>query len=417
VLLRVRKPRTGWTPRYISPSLGVGGFLEGLEAQGVRYSVLRWFEQLPDLPAGEDLDLLVADQDVERVERVIDQYPGTIPCDLYSASGRPGTNHHGVSYFPPALAEQILSRAELWKGRYRVPSGIDHFLSLAYHAVFHKGVESGIPTRDGGPQNTGVPEHDYTSALQAIARRNGIDVELTLEGLGDYLSERGWQPPHDTMSRLARNNLWLAGRLAPLAARLEAKYPGLAVFILREAALEHGCHGEIVRALRVHGFTILGEKVLDETGQLRMRQAARGSNWGKGVYPKSAGGPAVVVAAYDPSPVAPRADTMALYPALTNERVRVKEAIRDQVNGHLAPEDRCNMLHSTDNAAEAIEYLKLAFAPDELEEMLVRVRVDRRSGESHHIGESGSAGGSDAGVQSSTWVERRSKARQKARQP
>jgi hypothetical protein len=95
----------------------------------------------------------------------------------------------------------------------------------------------------------------------------------------------------------------------------------------------------------------------------------------------------------------------------------VKEAIRDQVNGHLAPEDRCNMLHSTDNAAEAIEYLKLAFAPDELEELLVRVRVGRRSGESPHIGETGSAGGSDAGAQSSTWVERRSKARRKARQP
>jgi len=151
-----------------------------------------------------------------------------------------------------------------------------------------------------------------------------------------------------------------------------------------------------------------------------MRQAARGSNWGKGVYPKSAGGPALVVAAHDPSPIPPHPDTKALYPALTNERVRVKEIIRDQVNGSLAPEDRCNMLHSTDNAAEAVEYLKLAFTPDELEGILAPVRVGRRSGESYGVGDVDSAGRQGAGESAwrSTLVDRvRPKVRRGVQRP
>jgi hypothetical protein len=385
VLVRVHERRTGWAPRYLSPIVGQGGFFETLTRRRVSYVVLRWFDRLPFSEPGEDLDLLVADEHVDAVEQLIAAMPGTIPCDVYSASGRPGTNHHGVSYFPPALAEQILARAEWWKGRYRVPSSPDHFLSLAYHAVYHKGIESGIPTREHGPQNTEPPEHDYLSALGELAQRTGIDVELTLEGLGAYLTSRGWQPPHDTMNRLARQNAWLARRLAPYAARVEAEHLGLAVFILREAACELGLCEQILAQLRAHGFMLLRHKTLDEQERERVRQGARGSNWGKGAYPRSAGGPAVVVVAQDLAPIPPRAELKELYPALSNERVRVKEVIRDQLNLHLPPDLRCNMIHSTDNAAEAIEYLTLAL-PEEDAELLASTRT--APGSSAHKGAS-----------------------------
>ncbi len=48
--------------RHLPSSLGIQGFFEQLERLEVNYSVLRWFDRLPNIDPGEDIDLLVADE-------------------------------------------------------------------------------------------------------------------------------------------------------------------------------------------------------------------------------------------------------------------------------------------------------------------------------------------------------------------
>lgn len=373
LLARVIRRKPQGARRFVSPVLGVDGFLKALGHRGVSYVVLRWFEGLPAVDPGEDIDMLVADEHVGAVDEVLSELPGIIPCDLYSVSGLPGTDYDAMAYYPPALAERILARSREWSGGYRVPSGPDHFLSLAYHAVYHKGADSGLPTADPALERGGAPEHDYAGALASIARANGTTAELTLEGLDALLASAGWRPPHDTLVRLSLKNRWLARRLDRLVERAEAEHPGLAVFLVREEACVLGLGARVVARLRAAGFTILRERLLGDDARARVRYGVRGGNWGRGPWPRSGGGPALAIVALDESPIPPRAEAKAKYPSLSNERVLVKERIRDALNEELPPADRCNMLHSSDNASEAVEYLRLAM-PDEAGEILALAR-------------------------------------------
>ncbi|MET0429416.1 MAG: hypothetical protein ABW026_13070, partial [Microvirga sp.] len=77
--------------RYVPASLGVEGFLRALRDRGTRYVVLRWFEALPRVEPGEDIDILVADADLAGLADLLDDEDGIIPCDIYTATGMPGT--------------------------------------------------------------------------------------------------------------------------------------------------------------------------------------------------------------------------------------------------------------------------------------------------------------------------------------
>src|SRR5690606_6645352 len=88
-------------------------FFEQLNNKGCRYAGLRWFEKLPQVAAGEDLDILVGDDDVAFVSSHLTTRgtgEGT-PCDLYSVSGLAGTAFQSMPYYPPHVAKSILRRA------------------------------------------------------------------------------------------------------------------------------------------------------------------------------------------------------------------------------------------------------------------------------------------------------------------
>jgi hypothetical protein len=362
---------------FIPPSLGIAGFLRALEEKGIRYVVLRWFEDLPELPPGEDLDLLVADDDVEQVRALASSRPGLVPCDLYSVSGRPGTAYRNMAYFPPALAEGILERAVRHRGRYRIPSPRDHFLSLSYHALYHKGAASGLPSRLLESQD--APEHDYAAVLGELARALGIDVSLTLEDLDEYLATEGWRPPLDTLGRLARRNAWVGRRIAGLAAGDTQEYRGLVVFLVRRRAVELGFADEIAERLAARGFEIVLRRTLSPDAAERVRRHARGANWERGPYPRSGGPPALALVAFDPSPLPPTRAQEAEHPGLENARILAKTAIRDALNARLPEDEHCNWLHSSDHAWGAREYLHLA-VPEAVDEILQAARTARADG-------------------------------------
>ena len=73
---------------------------------------------------------------------------GFVQFDIYPESNLEGD----IAYYPPHLASQILKTRRRLECGVWVPSPREYFLSLTYHALFHKGFNAGLrsdfPDRD-----------------------------------------------------------------------------------------------------------------------------------------------------------------------------------------------------------------------------------------------------------------------------
>lgn len=360
---------------FIPHAFGIRGFFEALEHHGARYAVLRWFDELPALDPGEDLDLLIADESYDDVMSLLESEPGIQPCDVYTPSGLPRTDYLEASYYPPALAGQILDRAEMHNSLCRAPSELDYFHSLAYHAVYHKGAKSGLPGSGSYTRKARPPKHDFTAILGQMAEQLSIDATISLDGLHTYLQSRGWSPPVDLLARMAArdpHNQWLTELAA--RSRTDALLPGVSVFVLREKAVEYGLIEQIVGMIAEAGFEILTERRLTQKEVAYGAPRTRGGNWGPGPGDHQGGDPAVIVLAFDPAPFTPTRKQRRRHPLLVNGRVQVKDKIRDTLNASLPEGAKINALHSSDYPAEA-QHLLEVFAPDLLELVAERSRA------------------------------------------
>lgn len=362
LIFKVLAPKFYSARHYISPVVGVENFFNRLEDRQISYAILRWFDCLPDILPGEDIDMLVANQNVELLEDILREEPGLIPCDIYSVSGLKGTAYKNMAYYPPKLAKQILERSILFKQNFRVPCPEDHFLSLSYHAIYHKGKKSGMPRSQSDRSPLGFePEHDYAGILAELAKSLGLSVAITLDDLNRYLDSRGWRPPLDTLMRLDSRSLWCEGDMTDqLPPELKADIQGMSVFLVREKAVQLGLTDRIIQMIREAGFTILRTDKLSPEQIESVSQEIRGGNWDRGPYATSGGRPEVVVVAVDLFPLAPQADLHKQYPLLNNKRILIKHRIRDEINQTLPESQQFNMLHSGDNEVEAFNYLQLA---------------------------------------------------------
>jgi hypothetical protein len=194
--------------RRYAPAEGLHQLFETLNRKNVEYVVLRWFEWLPDCADG-DIDFLVADEKLPQFESLLNAGRQGIPCDLYSESGRPGYRYAGMPYLPPELARRILARRIIIPGPLSIPCAEDHFLSLAYHAVYQKGLRSGLRTSLRCEQPAILPIHDYHGTLSRLADELSLPVEISMEGVEEFLARRGWRPPAQVLKRLADHNPWL----------------------------------------------------------------------------------------------------------------------------------------------------------------------------------------------------------------
>jgi hypothetical protein len=212
---RVRKP-----PRSIPDRLGVEGFFAELRDRHVRYVVLRWFERLPYVRPGSDVDLLIHDDDIATVEALLTDEKQDVKCDLYSVGGLRGTMYRakgreldGVPYFPRDRAAAVLDHADV-RDIYRVPNPEDHFLSLAYHAVYQKGPKSGVPSRYPEIVPDPSPKHDHKTILAELGQKAKIDVPIEMEALDAYLAGRGWRPSDQAIEALRPHNPWIAAHFS-----------------------------------------------------------------------------------------------------------------------------------------------------------------------------------------------------------
>ena len=354
--------------RYISPVLGVASFFASLNSQDISYAILRWFEDLPAIEPGEDIDMLVADADIEKVEALIQKHPGIIPCDIYTTTGLPGTAYKNMAYYPPQLAEQILARSTKIKDTFLVPDPKIHFYSLAYHAIYHKGQKSGIPPSVAEEVTKEKnPEHEYSQILEDLAKSLDFEVEITLKDLDRFLASIDWRPSEDTLARLDSSEIWLDSSKDRSSSLPDiSEIAGLAVFFVRQKALELNLGSTISDLLIKEGFNIIDTTILDPEAARRVKYQVRGGNWGRGPWSESGGDPAMVIVAVDLMPQKPTQKELAKQPHLSNSRITVKDKIRDAVNQTLAKEKQCNTVHSSDNEREAWNYLEIA-VPDKCE--------------------------------------------------
>ena len=378
---RVRRRRGHNGPRrYIPHQLGVERFFEELRNSSIQYAVLRWFETLPDVPPGEDIDLLVADGSLDAIREILASGPGVQPVDVYSVTGLPGSDHRGMPYFPPRLAQQLLDSSCLRQGLYSVPAPSEHFFSLAYHALYHKGESSGLASeRAGRYRRTRRPDHDYRAVLSTLAQQFGFEPPGTLESLDRHLAAHGWRPPSDMLIRLARWNPWLQRTLSQRqSARPEYEtYRGLAVFFVREKALERGGIDKAIRLIEQHGFHALRRIEFAPEQSRQVAGSVRGGNWGRGPWTTCGGLPVAAVVVFDTEPVTPTRWQKRQFPLLDNARLLCKSHIRDRFNGGFPHADHTNVVHSSDNSAEALEYLRLT-APEVVDEVLAEI-IELRS--------------------------------------
>ena len=379
-ILESRRPKAR---HYISPKVGINDFFKTLKERKVKYSILRWFEDLPEIAPGEDVDMIVDDNDIETVEIIMKEQPGLIPCDLYSASGLPGTEYKNIAYYPPSLAKQILEGSIQFKDNFLVPNPKDHFLSLAYHALYHKGKNSGIPTSSiptsvNRQDSTIEPEHDYKSVLASLAEALDINIRITMNDIDKYLCLQGWRPPLDTLSRLANHNEWIRNQISSINHQVDNNYYGLAVFLIREKAIDLKLQDTILERLTKEGFYILKSKLLEHSEIEAVKPKIRGGNWSKGPFPVSGGAPRMIVIAFDVLPIPPNTESKTRYPNLDNNRILVKSKIRNSLNNCLNPLEQFNMLHSSDNEQEAWEYINI-ISPTEIESIQHKVNKLRDS--------------------------------------
>lgn len=200
---------------YIPPGLGVEGFFAALQDAGVRHAVLRWFEELPHVERGHDLDILVADDGIDAVRSLLSTWPRGTKIDYYSETGQKGTGYRpellrDVPAFPGCVAGEILARAHPMPGGWMVPAPREHFLGLAFHAVYLKGRQSGLPFDIDQPA-TRSGSHDYAAVLKELAAAAGIAVELpvTARSLDEILRAEGWRPTPEHLAALAPANPWI----------------------------------------------------------------------------------------------------------------------------------------------------------------------------------------------------------------
>lgn len=341
---------------YFPPQWGVGGLAQRLADHRIQYAVLRWFDQLPHIDPGEDLDILVRDEDVSRFRQLVSTEPATQPIDLYSVSGLDGSDFRGAAYYVPALARRILDGAVVHSSGMLVPNPVDHFHSLAYHALYHKGPTAGVPS--SLIEVSAAPEHDYVAGLTAAAEEAGEIFAGDMESTDLLLAAHGWRPPSDALRRLAPHNPWLRAQTADEGG--DDSGSQFAAFLVRERTLDVLAEEEIVGLLERWGFETLRVDVLDADDRARGAAELRGGNWARGPYPVSGGVPAMLIASVHHAPAVVSDALRERYPHLANQDILfAKQEMRELIEARVGADAAFNGLHSADDEDEAWHYIEV----------------------------------------------------------
>lgn len=342
-------------------------FFETLASEDCRYVVLRWFEDLPDL-RDDDLDLLVADDDLTKLlTHTTKGYRGdsVIKMDINTVTKNPRAKG-STSYYPPHLAREILENSAVHSSGALVPNDTYYLLSLAYHALFHKGFASGLPSvhRSEPPTQS---EHDYAATLSALATRCGFSIEMTMEGIEAFLAEHNWTPPLDIYYRLSRANQWVRYRAEYHTKDAWRHSYGLSVILLREKGDAPDITEKLEQEFSSHDLVIEETHRLSPVQSHYIAQNTRGGDWNIGPFSVNGGDPVVAYVVRKNTEEKQEGPESLPHGKIEYPWIKkIKRNIRRYCHARNA-EGSFNPLHTSDNGVDACYYRELLHTATESE--------------------------------------------------
>jgi len=342
---------------FVRRGFGRMEFFEILHQRKIDYVLLRWWHDLPEMPDGEDMDILIKDEHRDLINDLItfrDNGTG-LKCDIYTIAGSNYGSHNSIPYFQINLARTLIETREMYRGVY-VPSPLPYFASLAYHAVFHKGYGSGLPGFEKRPVHI---EHDYTAILTDQANRLGLEINATPEGLYNWLKEQKFAPAEDTLSKLVE----IRPELSFLQKSLFSDVRGgeLMVYVVRERLLNDGLLQDFKDFLANKSqFDVIDVRMLSSEEKEICTTQIRGGKWDKGPFKHSGGPPIAFVVVYDSHPRPLDDIELKKQPRTTNRNnIIAKYSFRERLTNSGLRKNHYNGVHSADNELDALYYISL----------------------------------------------------------
>ncbi len=345
---------------YIRKGIGRMEFFKTLNERKIDYVLLRWWENLPEIPEGEDMDILIRDSHRNLINDLLtfrDNGTG-LKCDVYTITGSNYGSHNNIPYFQSNLAHTLIRTRVLYRGVY-VPSSKLYFASLAYHALFHKGYGSGLKGFQGTIGISQDLEHDYYIMLREQAKKADIDIEINVQGIFNWLEKEEFTPAEDTLSKLAE----VKPELSFLQQRLYCDIRGgeILVYVIRERLLKDGLLEEFISFLeKEFQLDILDVRMLSAAEKELCSTKIRGGKWDKGPYKYSGGQPVALVSVYDYHPEPLKVTEAERQPRMTNRHnLLAKYAFRERLHRIVKVRGHYNGVHSADNEHDAWSYISL----------------------------------------------------------
>ena len=343
-----------------SESVGLGGLARFMNKNSVEYAALFHDDLLIGVEGVHTLDLLVSNKDMKGVKNFLKENPGEIRVNVHSVS-----RYEGIPYYSPPIAQKIISSAVYGPSGIKIPAPRESFMSLVYHALYHKGEKAGIPSTLPNIQVDEFPEEECSQIISGGAKRLGVDISMDMESLDEYLAEQGWQPNLDTLNQTSEDNRWIHERFFSN----EADEKGLGVLILREIAVRDDKDiNNVLHSIEKEGFVILAKRKFLSGERQYIMDNTRGGNWdtkkGNTVEDFS---PAMAIVVFD-------AHQIIRSEFKKNKRLRkLKEKIRKDFHGSRNVRSGSSVIHSTDNSLEAWEYIDICF-PAEVENIKKEIK-------------------------------------------
>ena len=164
---------------YLRPEYTLNMFFE--KCINLDYIILRWFYNLPHIDEGEDIDILISDDDYCEMEKYMQNEKTDYKFDIYRVSYCDWG--HVMPYIHPEFAKTLLMNKIIYKSLYKVPSNYFYFMVLIYHIVYHKGISSDIRIDNKEKLNDDdryIKELDYiinqNSEIKSITNRKDFSL-------------------------------------------------------------------------------------------------------------------------------------------------------------------------------------------------------------------------------------------------
>lgn len=363
-------------------------FFNDLNKSNIPYVVLRWHDEVPltkndtdeFINSGNDIDILLEQGHENEIIKILASNKGELDIDLYTDTGRKGYSYLGYPYYPVCMAKEILKSRELSSSFYQ-PSLYFYAISLIYHIVYHKSLDSGLPSGlENIAQKHVKDRHNTLTTINKLLEGSNIAEplslnELTLDNLYHILKRNNQTMPTDLLSRWNKKDAWLSYLLtieSALHRDIALEFPQTIVFVLRDDISQEKYRSVCIEYIKSK-FEVINEFELNVDQEHALTTRTRGGNW----YEHSGKieiKPNYILICYDHHPVIINKDDpiKANYPHVTNKNFFIKHKIRDHLNKNFDGEKFIG-IHSSDNALESFDMIN-TIIPKQFDTLVAQLR-------------------------------------------